>query len=129
MTEKISTRFPTLNPDDVKSCEEVVQQLFDCIAKSHGIDEARRIFEPHGRPLTKREIQLRKDALLLFGYYRECVEAKKSGRKPNVRQLALRLSKIRNTDPVALERKIWRALKDKKLQQWSTFLREHLLEP
>jgi hypothetical protein len=46
----------------------------------------------------------------------------KTKRKPNVRQLAIRLAKEKNTDPGAMERKIWRAIKSKKVH---CYLSEH----
>jgi hypothetical protein len=68
--------------------------------------------------LTKREIKLRNDAVLLMKYYLECADAEKSKRKPNVRQLALRLAKENNIDPVAMERRIWRVIKDKNVRRY-----------
>jgi hypothetical protein len=87
--------------------------------KHYGEDEARRIFSPYGRPRTKREKSLEENALLYLEY---CVEGVKRKRKPNVRQLAVRLAKEKNTDPGAMERKIWRAIKSKKVHR---YLSEH----
>jgi hypothetical protein len=111
--ENIVIRFPTLEPDDVSSCEEVVRQLFECIKKWQNEDEARRIFGPYGKPRTKREINNEENENLLTEYYLEFIKAEKSKGKPNVHQLALRLAKENNSDPVALERKLWRLIKGK----------------
>jgi hypothetical protein len=111
--ENIVIVFPTLEPDDISSCEEVVQQLFECIKKWQNEDEARRIFGRYGRPRTKREINKEENEKLLTEYYLEFIKAEKSKDKPNVHQLALRLAKENNVDSVALERKIWRLIKGK----------------
>lgn len=103
-------------------CERYIKRVFDAVVKHYGEDEARRIFGSYGKPRTKRQIKLEGDAELLSRYYLECVYAEQSKRKPNVRQLALRLAKETNTDPVAMERKIWRVIKDKNVRR---YLREH----
>src|SRR5262249_14140279 len=103
------------SPDDPSECERYIKQVFDAVEKHYGEDEARRIFAPYGRKRTKREINTQKNAGLLLDYWGECLEASKSKRKPNVRRLARRLAKENNIDPVAMERKIWRVIKDEKV--------------
>ena len=102
--------FPTLEPDDVASCEEVAKRLFECITKFQSEDEARRIFRPYGKPRTKREINNEENEKLLTEYYLEGWNRKD---KPNVRQLAVRLAEEQSADPIALERKLWRLIKGK----------------
>jgi hypothetical protein len=101
------------NGDDPSECEEYIKLVFEAVVKHYGEDEARRIFSPYGRLRTKREINDEANEELLVLYYLECIEAEKSKRKPNVRQLALRIAKEKKVDPVALERKIWRVIKEK----------------
>ena len=79
--ENIVIRFPTLEPDDVSSCEEVVRQLFECIKKWQNEDEARRIFGPYGKPRTKREINNEENENLLTEYYLEFIKAEKFERQ------------------------------------------------
>jgi hypothetical protein len=116
--ENVIVAFPTLDVGDISSCEEYVKRLFECVVKFQGEDVARRIFGPYGRPRTKRQIKLQNDAALLGEYYLECLYAEESKGKPNVRKLARRLAKENNTDPGALERKIWRVIKDKKVRRY-----------
>ena len=108
---------------DPAPCEQFVKKVFGAVVKHYGEDEARRIFGPYGKQRTKRQIALEENAVLLGEYYLECVYAQQSNRRPNVRQLALRLAKESNDkDAVALERKIWRVIKSKKAHR---YLREH----
>jgi hypothetical protein len=101
------------NADDPSECEQYVKWVFEAVVKHYGEDEARRIFGPYGRPRTKREINAETNEELLFCYYLEKIKADKEKRKPNIRRLALRLAEEKKTDPVALERKIWRVVKEK----------------
>jgi hypothetical protein len=110
------------NADDSLECEQYIKRVFEAVVKHYGEDEARRIFGPYGKPRTKREKRLEENTILFMEYCIETCEAKKSNRKPNVHQLALRLAKENNTDPVAMERKIWRAIRDKKVHR---YLQEH----
>jgi hypothetical protein len=107
------------NADDPSECEQFIKRVFEAVVKHYGEDEARRIFGPYGRPRTKREKSLEENALLWAEY---CFERLKTKRKPNIRQLAVRLAKEKNTDPGAMERKIWRAIKNKKVHR---YLMEH----
>ena len=104
---------------DPSECEQYIKRVFEAVVKHYGDDQARRIFGPYGKPRTKREKSLEENAILFVEY---CFESVETGGKPNVRQLALRLAKERNTDPVAMERKIWRAIKDKKVHR---YVQEH----
>ena len=101
------------NVDDPSECERYIKEVFEAVVKYYGEDEARRIFGPYGRPRTKREINDEQNEELLVAYYLECIKAEKLKRKPNVRQLARRLAEVNKLDPVALERKIWRLVKEK----------------
>jgi hypothetical protein len=106
------------NADDPSECEQYIKRVFDAVEKHYGEDKARHIFAPYGRKRTKREINTQKNAGLLLEYWGECIEASKSKRKPNIRQLARRLAKENNTDSVAMERKIWRVIKDKNVRRY-----------
>jgi hypothetical protein len=121
--EFIATVLPFYpDPQNPSECELYIKQVFGAVVKHYGEDEARRIFGPYGRQRTKRQIKLENDAALLMDYHYECLMAEKSKHKPSVRRLALRLAKENNIDPIAMERKIWRVIKDKKVRQ---YLLEH----
>jgi rRNA maturation protein Nop10 len=107
------------NANDSSECELYIKRVFEAVVKHYGEDEARRIFGPYGKQRTKREKNLENNALLFTEYLYERVQSKG---KPNVRKLARRLANENNTDPVAMERKIWRAIKSKKVRQ---YLLEH----
>jgi hypothetical protein len=110
------------SPEDTSPCEQFVEQVFDAVVKHYGEDEARRIFGPYGKPRTKRQKNIEDNAVLAGEYFLECLYAEQAKRKPNVRKLARRLAKEGNIDPIAMEQRIWRAIKDEKVRR---YLREH----
>lgn len=106
------------NADDPSECERYIKRVFEAVVRHYGEDEARRIFDPYGKPRTKRDKLLEENARLLLQYYLEGFDETAQWRKPNVHQLAVRLAKEKNTDADALERKIWRAIKDEKINRF-----------
>jgi hypothetical protein len=90
--------------------EEVADFLFRDIARQHGSFEARRIFAQCAKPLTKRDKQLHENSELLWKYI--------NMPKRSIRQLAARLAKENGTDQRALEKKIERAVKNKKVRAY-----------
>ena len=97
--------------------EEIANSLFREIAGQHGSFEARRIFAQCAKPLTKRDRQLHENSELLWKYF--------TMPKRNIRQLAARLARENGTDRSALETKIGRAIKSKKVR---AYLEQILLE-
>jgi hypothetical protein len=95
-------------PATIKQSEELADALFCEIVGQHGSFEARRIFSRLARSLTKRDRQLEAKAMLLWKYL--------NMPKRNIRQLAIRLAK--GADHRALEKRIERAVKDKKVRAY-----------
>jgi hypothetical protein len=100
-----------LDPNDLKTidaCKTLVGNVFEAIAERYGTDEAVHIFAPYGKR-SKRQVKLDSDVMLLW----KCDDMKPL----NVRQLAFRLAKERRVNQDAMERKIWRVLKDKNVRR------------
>jgi hypothetical protein len=97
-------------PLTVEEWAQAVDFLFRQVAGQIGSFEARRIFAQCAKPLTKRDRQLHENSELLWKYI--------NMPKRSVRQLATRLAKEKNTDQRALEKKIARAVKNKKVRAY-----------
>jgi hypothetical protein len=95
--------------ETIAQCELLATFVFWEIADKHTSLEARRIFAAVcGKPPTRREEQLNSNAELLWQYL-------KMPRR-NIHQLATRIAKETGDDPRALEKKIERAVKSKKVR-------------
>jgi hypothetical protein len=102
--------FHPEHPLTVEQWAEAVDFLFWQVAGQIGSLEARRIFAQCAKPLKKRDRQLLENSELLWKYI--------NMPKRNIRQLATRLAKEKNTDQRALEKKIARAVKNKKVRAY-----------
>lgn len=94
--------------DDIKdkfSAQMVVQEVYEEITRQFGEDVAVKIFAPYGRD-SKRHARRREDAAILLRFYYMD--------KRNVRQLALELAGPDGQR--AMERRIWRLLRDPRVQ-------------
>jgi hypothetical protein len=105
------------HPLTTQQWEGAVNRLFHEIAGQLGSFEARRIFTQCARPLTKRDKQLNENATLLWEYI--------NMPRRSIRQLATRLAKENGIDQRALEKKIERAVKNKKVR---AYLRESIFQ-
>jgi hypothetical protein len=97
-------------PPTTEQFEQIADFLFWEIARQHGSFEARRIFTQCAKPLTKRDRGLHENSELLWKY--------NNMPKRSIRQLAARLAKENGTDQRALEKKIERAIKSKKVRAY-----------
>jgi hypothetical protein len=99
--------FPSdLDPiTDEFTAQMVVQRVYEEITRQFGEDVAAKMFAPYGRD-SKREVRRREDAAILLRL--------SNMDKPNVRQLALKLAGPRGQR--AMERRIWRLLRDPRVQ-------------
>jgi hypothetical protein len=104
-------------PTTIEQCQAQADCLFSEIAGQHGSFEARRIFAQCAKPLTKLDKRLHENCRLLWEYI--------NMPKRNIRQLAIRLAKENGTDQRALEKKIERAVKNKKVR---AYLQEIMFE-
>jgi hypothetical protein len=103
----LSSEYPFMT---VEQWTETVDFLFEQVAGQIGSFDARRIFTRCAKPLTKRDRQLHENSELLWKYI--------NMPKRSIRQLATRLAKEKNTDQRALEKKIERAVKNKKVRAY-----------
>ncbi len=102
--------IPPEHPLTVEQWAGTVDFLFWEVAGQIGSFEARRIFTQCAKPLTKRDRQLHENSELLWKYI--------NMPKRSIRQLATRLAKENGTDQRALEKKIERAVKNKKVRAY-----------
>jgi hypothetical protein len=103
-----------IDPKDLKTldaCEKLAGRVFDEVAARYGPVKAAAIFAKYGK-LTKTERKLRDKALVLSELRRDM---KASGGKLNVHNFSIRWAKKKGIkNPGAVERAIWRMLKDPK---------------
>ena len=117
MMFQVPEPFTPGHPLTVEEWAETVDRFFRLVAGQIGSLDARRIFTQCAKPLTKRDRQLHENSELLWKYV--------NMPKRSIRQLATRLAKEKNTDRRALEKKIARAVKNKKVR---AYLRQVLLQ-
>jgi hypothetical protein len=108
MMFQVPEPFTPGHPLTVEEWAETVDRFFRLVAGQIGSLDARRIFTQCAKSLTKRDRQLHENSELLWKYV--------TMPKRNIRQLATRLAKEKNIDQRALEKRIARAVKNKKVR-------------
>ena len=106
-----------------KDWDTLTEVFFDELAERAGQYEARRIFNKHARPITKREAQIEGSARLLLRY----ITMKP---KRNLSKLAREMAAEEDVDEAAIAQRLWRALNRKTAygKKVREYLREDLLE-